>query len=86
MECASMSSGGSLDRQVDWYVNRGGRFERVHPPADGILRSEVFPGLWLDAAALVRHDRKAVQAALQQGLDSPEHAEFVARLGQARPA
>lgn len=75
-----------LDRQVDWYVNRGGRFERVNPPADGILRSEVFPGLWLDAAALVRNDRKAVQAALQQGLDSPEHAEFVARLAHDHPA
>ncbi|MHB1561161.1 MAG: Uma2 family endonuclease [Isosphaeraceae bacterium] len=75
-----------LDRQVDWFVNRAGRFERVNPPADGILRSEVFPGLWLDAAALVRNDRKAVQAALQKGLDSPEHAEFVARLAQDRPA
>lgn len=75
-----------LDRQVDWYVNRDGHFEPVHPPADGILRSEVFPGLWLDAAALVRHDRKAVQATLQRGLDSAEHAEFVARLEQDRPA
>lgn len=75
-----------LDRQVDWYVNHGGRFERVNPPADGILRSEVFPGLWLDAAALVRNDRKAVQAALQQGLNSPGHAEFVARLAQDPPA
>ncbi len=73
-----------LDRQVDWYVNRGGRFEPVPPPAEGIFRSEVFPGLWLDAAAMVRHDRKAVQAALQQGLDSPEHAEFVARLERNR--
>ena len=75
-----------LDRQVDWYVNRDGRFEPVHPPADGILRSEVFPGLWLDAAALAGHDRKAVQAALQRGLDSPEHAEFVARLERGRVA
>ncbi|MHB1559408.1 MAG: hypothetical protein ACYC61_18320 [Isosphaeraceae bacterium] len=58
----------------------------MNPPADGILRSEVFPGLWLDAAALVRNDRKAVQAALQQGLDSPEHAEFVTRLAQDPPA
>ena len=38
-----------LDRQVDWFVNRGGRFEPMPPPADGILRSAVFPGLWLDA-------------------------------------
>jgi Uma2 family endonuclease len=75
-----------LDRLVDWYINRGGRFEAVPAPADGIFRSEVFPGLWLDAAALVRNDRKAVQAALQQGLHSPEHAEFVARLERNRPA
>jgi Uma2 family endonuclease len=75
-----------LDRRVDWFINRGGRFDPVQPPADGIFRSEVFPGLWLDAAALVRNDRKAVQAVLQQGLDSPEHAEFVARLAQHRPA
>ncbi len=75
-----------LDRRVDWFINRGGRIEPVHSPADGIFRSEVFPGLWLNAAALVRNDRKAVQAALQQGLDSPEHAEFVARLERDRKA
>ncbi len=75
-----------LDRQVDWYVNRDGRFEPLPLSADGIVRSEVFPGLWLDVAALVRNDRKAVQAALQQGLDSAEHAEFVARLERDRPA
>ena len=39
-----------LDRQVDWFVNREGRFEPLPPSADGILRSTVFPGLWLDPA------------------------------------
>ena len=73
-----------LDRQVDWYVNRDGRFVPLPPSADGIVRSEVFPGLWLDVAALVRRDGKAVQAALQQGLDSPSHAEFVAQLERNR--
>jgi Uma2 family endonuclease len=73
-----------LDRQVDWYVNRGGRFELVPPPANGIFRSETFPGLWLDATALVRRDGAAVQATLQQGLNSPEHADFVARLARDR--
>ena len=33
-----------LDRQVDWFVNRDGRFEPLPPSADGILRSTVFPG------------------------------------------
>jgi Uma2 family endonuclease len=73
-----------LDREIDWYANRGGQFERIRPGADGFLHSEVFPGLWLDPAALVRGDVNAVLAAVQQGLNSPEHADFVARLARDR--
>jgi len=69
-----------LDREVDWFVLRGGQFERLAPDPQGILRSTVFPGLWLDAAALVRGDMVQVMAMLQQGLASPEHAAFVAHL------
>ncbi len=69
-----------LDHQVDWYVNREGRFELLAPGADGILRSTVFPGLWLDPAALARGEKATVEAVFQQGLGSPEHAEFVRRL------
>jgi Uma2 family endonuclease len=75
-----------LDRQVDWFVNRDGRFELMPPSADGILRSTVFPGLWLDPNALVRGDKAMVKQVLQQGLDSAEHADFVARLERARIA
>ena len=75
-----------LDREVDWFVNREGRFERMPPSADGILRSTVFPGLWLDPAALVRGEKASVKANLEQGLHSPEHADFVARLERAGTA
>ena len=75
-----------LDRQVDWFVNREGRFEPMPPSADGILRSTVFPGLWLDPAALVRGEKATVQRILQQGLHSAEHADFVARMGRTRSA
>ncbi len=73
-----------LDRQVDWFVNQGGRFELMLPAAYGILRSSVFPGLWLDPAALVRGNKATVKATLQQGLNSPEHADFVAKLERNR--
>ncbi len=71
------------DRQIDWFVLRGGRYEPLAAGADGTLRSTVFPGLWLDPAALLRGDLATVLAVLQQGLNSPEHAEFAASLQQA---
>jgi Uma2 family endonuclease len=69
-----------LDRQVDWFILRKGNFERLPPGPDGIIRSETFPGLWLDHEALVRGDLARVLAAGQQGTASPEHAAFVGRL------
>jgi len=75
-----------LERRIDWFVLRDEGFEPLLPVADGILRSTVFPGLWLDPAALVRGDVNAVFALVQQGLRCPEHVEFVARLEQARIA
>ena len=44
-----------------------------------MLQRGVFPGLWLDAAALLRGDMKQMLAALRHGLDSPEHSAFVAQ-------
>jgi Uma2 family endonuclease len=75
-----------LDRRIDWFVNREKDFESIPPDADGFLRSTVFPGLWLDPAALVRGDLDAVDAVVHQGLRSREHREFVARLKEGKSA
>jgi len=69
-----------LDGQLDWFVLREKGYERLLPAQDGIWRSTVFPGLWLDPAALLRGDLAAVFAVLEQGLNSLEHGDFVARL------
>ncbi len=68
------------DRAIDWFVLREKRYERLVPGPDGILRSEVFPGLWLDEQALLRGDLARVLAVGQQGAASPEHVAFLARL------
>jgi Uma2 family endonuclease len=73
------------DQQIDWFVLRDESFEPIAPGPDGILRSTVFPGLYLDAAAMLRGDLAGVFAVVQQGLDTPEHAAFVADLQRARP-
>jgi hypothetical protein len=70
------------DQAVDWFVNREGRFEPLASTEEGLYRSEVFPGLWLPAAALVSGDTGRILAVLADGLASPEHAAFVARLNE----
>jgi hypothetical protein len=72
------------DREIDWFVLRASAYERLQPTADGVLRSEVFPGLWLDAGALIAGDLARAIAIVQQGLASAEHAEFTARLQRLR--
>ncbi|HZU38215.1 MAG TPA: Uma2 family endonuclease, partial [Gemmataceae bacterium] len=63
--------------RVFWFVRRRGKFKEMVAGTDRILRSEVFPGLWLDPSALLRHDRKRLLAVLRRGLASVEHAAFV---------
>jgi Uma2 family endonuclease len=66
--------------RVFWLVSRHGQFEELLPGDDGIIRSETFPGLWLDPAALLRRDGARIREVLQQGLASAEHAAFIRRL------
>jgi hypothetical protein len=72
------------ERLLDWFVLRDGLYEPLRPDADGVFRSDVFPGLWLDAAALLRGDLAAVLACVQKGTTTPEHAAFVERLAATR--
>ena len=53
------------------------------PIPTGSIAPTVFPGLWLDPAALLRKDLAGVLAVLERGLATPEHAAFVARLADA---
>ena len=71
------------DEAIDWWTLRDGQYAAIEPDAaDGLLKSVVYPGLWLDRAALLRGDMPAVLAALHRGLASPAHAEFAAKLHQ----
>jgi Uma2 family endonuclease len=65
---------------VHWFIRRGQKLVAMRPGRDGLYRSKVLPGLWLDPAALLRGDHDAVRAALERGLSSPVHAGFVAKL------
>jgi hypothetical protein len=69
---------------VLWFVLGDGRFSELIPDADGIYRSQRFPGLWLDPKALLDGDTRRLRAVIDLGCATPEHADFVARLAAAR--
>lgn len=68
--------------ELFWYEFRDSRFARLDVPADGVFRSRVFPGLWLNAAALLANNAKGVLDTLNAGLADPAHAAFIAELAR----
>jgi hypothetical protein len=70
-----------INRVIDWFVLRHGDYEQLLPDSDGILRSETFPGLWLNSKAIISENLAAVLATLNEGLGTTEHAAFVKKLG-----
>lgn len=71
------------EEAIDWFVLHEGHYELLIAGDDGVSRSQVFPGLWLDRPALLRGELASVIEMLRRGLESPEHVEFVARLQNA---
>ena len=71
--------------EVLWFGLRQGRLVQLSPGPDGLFRSDVFPGLWLDPGALLAGDTRCLREVLDLGLATAEHAAFVARLAEARP-
>ena len=68
------------DAAIDWFVLRGGEYAPLPADEQGILKSEIFPGLWLDRPAMLSGDLSKVFTVLQLGLASPEHRPFVEQL------
>jgi Uma2 family endonuclease len=71
------------DKALDWFVLQDGEYVSIAPEND-ILKSRVFPGLWLDAAALMRRDMPRVMAVANEGLMSSEHAAFASQLQKTK--
>ncbi len=68
------------ENRLDWFRLQEGRYVALQPDEAGIIRSEIFPGLWLAVNGLREGDMAGVLAVLQQGLQTAEHQEFVERL------
>jgi Uma2 family endonuclease len=70
----------TIDGEMDYFVLREGDYRRITPAADGCFHSEIFPGLWIDAPALLRGDLATALRQVQQGIASAEHNNYVSSL------
>jgi hypothetical protein len=68
------------EEKIDWFVLREGRYETLLPNENGVLKCEVFPGLWLNGPAFWQRDMTALKLTVEEGLQSPEYHAFVEQL------
>ena len=55
-------------------------FQPLDADDNGVIQSAYFPGLWLDTESLWDLDLQRMNAVLQRGLATPEHAAFIEKL------
>ncbi|BAZ07283.1 Uma2 family endonuclease [Calothrix sp. NIES-3974] len=68
-----------LENKLDWFSLENSEYISVCQDENGVIKSLVFPGLWLDVNALLTGNLAQVFAVLQQGLQSQEHQDFITR-------
>jgi Uma2 family endonuclease len=71
------------DDAIDWFMLEASVYKPL-TASEGVIRSVQFPGLWLDAVAMLALDRARVSQVLSQGIAQPEHAAFVQKLEQQK--
>jgi hypothetical protein len=69
--------------EVHWFAQDRGALVQRSVGDDGLYRSAVFPGLWLDPIALMTGDRRRLREAVDLGCATAEHAAFVEKLARA---
>ncbi len=71
------------EARLSWFAYEGGLYLPLPPDPAGVIRSRVFPGLWLDARAASQGDGATVLHVLHRGLAAQTHASFVRGLRAA---
>lgn len=69
-----------FERKLDWFYLQEGDYLSLAVDEDNVIRSRVFPGLWLAASDLLAGNMTKVLSVLQSGLAAAEHGIFVEKL------
>jgi Uma2 family endonuclease len=70
------------EQRLDWFYLQQGEYVSLPVDEGDVIKSRVFPGLWLAAGDLLMGNMARVLSVLQEGLASGEHAAFGERLAE----
>lgn len=70
------------EQKLNWFSLQAGEYVLLAADNQGMICSQVFPGLWLASLALLQEDLAAVITCLQRGLQTTEHAAFKQKLAE----
>lgn len=71
-----------FEQKIDWFYLEEGEYLPLPIDENGVIKSLVFPGLWLAVNDLLNGNMGRVLAVLQSGLAAAEHEAFVQGLGK----
>ncbi len=61
-----------FEQKIDWFSLEDGDYISLIPDEQGVICSVVFPGLWLDASAMLAGNMQQVLEVLQAGIKPME--------------
>lgn len=68
------------DNEIDWFRLKEEKYIKLQADKNGIIKSEIYSGLWLDINALLKGDLATVLNILQEGINTTEHQNFTNEL------
>jgi Uma2 family endonuclease len=71
-----------FEQKLDWFSLQNGEYVPLPVDQDGVIRSQVFPGLWLAVEDLLAGNMARVLAVVQAGLASPDQTAFCQQLAE----
>ncbi len=73
----------TFENRLSWFRLQQETYRLIEPDESGIIRSAVFPGLWLAVPELLDGNMIEVLNELQRGLETIEHQAFVKSLAES---
>jgi Uma2 family endonuclease len=72
------------ERKIDWLFWQNGEYIPLIADKQGVIRSQIFPGLELAVNAILQGDLAEVLSQLQKGIETEKHQNFVEELAHRK--